>query len=462
MLTIQNFVPLFLCLICASPMQGQEANSTQEQVTDTVGSIWQDPAFKRRVQASLELKSEVEPSMTEEERTALAEIVEKITAEDMDAALDLLAEHLGPNSSAQFDYMKGYVLYFTEDLEGATAAFQSAVEKFPNFLRAWTLFGQVQMQLEDYAAARVALSQALQIGGASADLYGVLGFAYSRLEDHMSAESCYRMATVLDPDSEQWKEGLAIAFFLQGKNADLVSYTTTLLKSRPDSKRLLDLQAKAYIRLEKPLLAAQNFELLEMMGHADFQVLASLADIYVNEQLFELATSAYSRALAFESQAESARPMEAAKVMVANSAYDSAMILVDSVELTFRGRLDEETEKDIWKLRALTASLTDQLDAQLAALKQIIAVDPLDGQALLKLGRLYLQSGSPDEAILYFERAEGIEKTAASAKLGHAQALVAQEKFNEAVPILRSSLALEEREPVRQYLRQIESLATGR
>ena len=400
--------------------------------------------------------------MTEEERVALAEIVERISAEDNAAALKLLAKHEGPVSSAQFDFMRGYVLYFSEDLKGASAAFQSAVEKFPNFLRAWTLFGQVQMQLEEYAAAREALSQALQIGGANADLYGVLGYAYSRLEDHMSSESCYRMATVLDPASEQWKEGLAIAFFLQGKNAELVSYVESLLKKQPDSKRLLDLQAKGFVRLEQPLRAAQNYELLEMMEQADFAVLASLGDIYVNEQLFEMATSAYSRALAFEAQAEASRPLEAAKVMVANSAFESAMILVDSVELTFRGRMSETVTQDIWKLRALTASLTDQVGEQIAALKQLIAVDPLNGQALLTLGRLHLQEEQLFESIIYFERAEGMDKFAASAKLGHAQALVAQDKFNEAVPLLRASLALDEREPVRQYLRQVESLATGR
>lgn len=443
-------------------MFAQSNEAPANQVSDAVGSIWQDPAFKRRVQASLELKSEVEPSMTEEERVALAEIVERISAEDNAAALKLLAKHEGPVSSAQFDFMRGYVLYFSEDLKGASAAFQSAVEKFPNFLRAWTLFGQVQMQLEEYAAAREALSQALQIGGANADLYGVLGYAYSRLEDHMSSESCYRMATVLDPASEQWKEGLAIAFFLQGKNAELVSYVESLLKKQPDSKRLLDLQAKGFVRLEQPLRAAQNYELLEMMEQADFAVLASLGDIYVNEQLFEMATSAYSRALAFEAQAEASRPLEAAKVMVANSAFESAMILVDSVELTFRGRMSETVTQDIWKLRALTASLTDQVGEQIAALKQLIAVDPLNGQALLTLGRLHLQEEQLFESIIYFERAEGMDKFAASAKLGHAQALVAQDKFNEAVPLLRASLALDEREPVRQYLRQVESLATGR
>lgn len=453
---------LFLSVVGAIPAQASMMQRSDLPQGDPVASIWDDPAFKRRVQASLVLKSEIEPSLTEEERGALAAIVEKVSTEDTDAALRLIAERIGPTSSAQFEFMQGYVLYFAEDLPGAAAAFQAAVEKFPNFLRAWTLFGQVQMQREDYSSARAALSQALQIGGANADLYGVLGYAYSRLEDHMSAESCYRMATVLDPASEQWKEGLAIAFFLQGKYADLVSYTETLLKTRPDSKRLLDLQAKGFIRLDQPLQAAQNYELLEMMGHADFAVLASLADIYVNEQLFELATSAYSRALAFESQAEAGRPLEAAKVMVANSAYESAMILVDSVELTFRGRMNDALAKDVWKLRALTASLTDQIDEQIAALKQLVAVDPLDGQALLKLGRLYLQSEMLIEAILYFERAEGIERYAASAKLGHAQALVAQEKFNEAVPLLRASLALDEREPVRQYLKQIESLTTGR
>lgn len=429
---------------------------------DPVASVWKDPCFKQRVQQSIALKSEIEPSMTAEERESLAEVVELISAEDNEGALRQLDGLVGLQSSAQFDFMRGYVLYFMEDMEGSAAAFEMAVTKFPNFLRAWQLYGQVLLQQEDYQGALLALSQAIQVGGANSDLYGALGYVYSQLGDFLSAESCYRMATVLDPVTAQWKEALAMTFYQQGHFEQLVSYTGTLIAAQPDSAKLWDMQAKGYIRLDQPLRAAENYEMMEMMGLADFTSMATLADIYVNEKLFDVALATYRRALQWEEgDVAAARPLAAAGVMVANSSYDEGLALLQAIESRFAEELDEVQQERVWKLRALTAELTGDGEQQIAALEEILALNPLDGQALLKLGRVFFDLERYQEAELQFERAAQLEVYAARAKLGQAQALVGQDKFGEAVSLLQESLALEDRDPVRSYLKQIESLAAG-
>ena len=50
----------------------------------------------------------------------------------------------------------------------------------------------------------------------------------------------------------------------------------------------------------------------------------------------------------------------------------------------------------------------------------------------------------------------------AQAKLRHAQLLVQEERYAEAIPLLRRSLEVEDRQNVRAYLDQIESIAQRR
>ena len=459
-------LPIAALLCSTAPNHSEPASATSEERSSvttqkSIGSFLQEPGYERRLRESLILRSDVEPSMTEEERAQLVEVIELVGNSENEAALAKLDEIITQTSTAQFEFMQGYVRYFVEDMEGSAEALNRAVLKAPTFLRAWQLYGQILLQLEEYARARIAISEAIRLGGASGDLYGALGFCYGSLGDHMSAESCYRMATVLDPVTDQWKEALALSFYYQGKYDDLVSYTGTLLLSQPDAVRLWDMQAKGYIRMEQPLRAAENYELVDMMGLSDFETLATLADIYVNESLFDLAVGAYTRAMAREGEGGPNRPLAAAKVMVANASYAEGMSLLASIELSYADQISDNQAKDIERLRALTGELTAQPEQQIAALKQILAIDPVDGQALLKLGQVFLMNSNYVESAIYFERAEGLEKYAARAKLGHAQALVGQEKFGEAVTLIRASLDLDDREPVRQYLKQIEQSASG-
>ena len=228
----------------AAPAKPAADTADRRSVDEFVASVWQDPGFRRRVQESLILRSDVEPSMTQEERESLTEVVELISASKHEEALRMLEELSGPEATPQFDFMRAYVQYFLEDLEGAALALETAVQRFPNFLRAWQLYGQVLMQREDFRGARMALSEALKRGGADADLYGALGFCYTQLEDHMASESCYRMSALLDPETLQWKEALAMSFYRQSKFEELVTYTGTLLQAQRESARLLKTQGR--------------------------------------------------------------------------------------------------------------------------------------------------------------------------------------------------------------------------
>ena len=93
------------------------------------------------------------------------------------------------------------------------------------------------------------------------------------------------------------------------------------------------------------------------------------------------------------------------------------------------------------------------------ALEEIVSLDPLDGEAILLLARHYTRVNDPDRAIFYYERAEGIGVFEADARLRHAQVLVSQSRFQDAVPLLKRAQELKPREDVGRYLEQVERLA---
>jgi tetratricopeptide (TPR) repeat protein len=91
-----------------------------------------------------------------------------------------------------------------------------------------------------------------------------------------------------------------------------------------------------------------------------------------------------------------------------------------------------------------------------------VALDPLDGQALILLGQHCGRSGDVEKAVFYYERAEGLEQFEADAKVRHAQLLVGQGNYAEALPLLRRAEELKPREDVRKYLEQVERFAKSR
>lgn len=109
------------------------------------------------------------------------------------------------------------------------------------------------------------------------------------------------------------------------------------------------------------------------------------------------------------------------------------------------------------KLQARLTMNSGSGDAETAkVLEEVIALDPLDGEALMLLGQHYNRMSQPDKAILYYERAARIDSFAANAKVKIAQVFVAQGRFTEALPLLRDAQSLKPRDDIARYIEQVE------
>jgi tetratricopeptide (TPR) repeat protein len=257
-----------------------------------------------------------------------------------------------------------------------------------------------------------------------------------------------------------WQKGLARSLFKQQNFAEAASLCGNLIAKHPEQADLWMLQANAYIGLQKPLEAAKNYEFIDRLGESTPATLNMLGDIYINEGLFDMAVRAYVRAMAQADEPSPARPVRAARVLAARSAFEQTGKLIHHIEKRFGDGLDEQTRKDLLKLQARIAVAEGAGDEEARVLKQIVDLDPLDGEALILLGQYYRRQGEPERAAEKFRAAANIVGHEADAKLRHAQLLVSQGKYEEALPLLRGAQQAEYREDVQQYLKQVERVAS--
>ena len=79
-----------------------------------------------------------------------------------------------------------------------------------------------------------------------------------------------------------------------------------------------------------------------------------------------------------------------------------------------------------------------------------------------KTSAVGLRAGDLEKAVFYFERAASVEAFEADARVRHAQLLVGQGKYAEALPLLRRAQELKPREHVQQFLEQVERRTRNR
>lgn len=445
------------CRGTGSLRPGAEGETAPAEATDP--TRWADARLRRQVLEGMVAESEVEPKVTAAELQALTKVFDLMAAEQLDAAATEAAKLRGKTASAVVDYTYGSLCFQRDKLPEAAEAYTVATEKFPRFLRAWRFLGRVRMRQSEFAAAVPALTKVIEFGGGDALTWGLLGFASANLEDHVAAESAYRMAGLLDPRTADWKMGLARSFFQQRRFADAIALFDAMLATQPERHDLWLLQADCWLGLSEPQKAAQNFEIVAALGKATPASLLTLADIYVNDGLYDLGARNYLAAMALDPALDVARPLRAARVLAARGVRDETRLLLEQIETTRGADLGDDQRKDVLRLRARLAAADGATGEEARLLEEIVQLDPLDGDALILLGEHSKKGGDLERAVFWYERAASLEAFEADAKLRHGQLLVSQGRYAEALPLLRRSQALKPREKLDEHIAQVERAA---
>jgi tetratricopeptide (TPR) repeat protein len=429
-------------------------------------TLWLDPVFQRQFMGSYGVRAEIEPRVTVVEKEQMEKILVLLGADEgLDKARVLLEKTVvQPAASAVFDFTLANVLLQQEKYDAAAESYLKAIEKFPSFQRAYKNLGLVRIRgTNGMEQAIQPLTRAIELGANDGLTYGLLAHAYASTEQFVSAESAYRLAMMLQPATVDWKLGLARCLFRQQKFEEAAMMCAELMSKEPQRVDYWLLQANAYVGLKQPLKAAEVYEYLDLSGRAPAAALNTLGDIYVNEGFMDLAADAYLRGLARDAAAKADRHIRNAEVLGQRGASAEAVRILEAVRQLFGQRLSTDERKRVLKLEARIAAAVGRAGAeQVKLLEEIVALDPLDGEALILLGQYYATAGNIEKACFNFETAAGIEKFEAEAKLRHGQCLVRNARYQEAIPLLKRTQELKPREDVGRYLEQVERVARTR
>lgn len=447
----------------AEGAQDPTAVSAVDQARAQELAIWRDPVFRARFAESYLAETDIEPPpLTDDERDVMQEILELRAAGRLDEAIEAMRRRATKTANAAFDLTLAKLLLERERAPEAALAYQAAIDKHPKFRRAWNDLGLIHYRQGEHRAAARAFSRVIELGGGSPMLYGLLGFSLANTDDALAAESAFRMAAMLEPGSVDWRMGLAHSLLKQRRFAEAATLFGTLVEAQPERGELWLRQAQAYLGMGETQRAAENLELLDRLGQSTAESLDTLGNIYVNDELHELAADAYLRAVAKDPKGGLAIALRAARALAARGATAETRRLLDAIAAMPADRFDAAAKKDVLWLRARIAISEGGGEEEAAVLEQIVAMDPLDGDALIKLGQYYARRGEVAEAVFRYERAAGITAFEADAKVRHAELLVRERKYAEALPLLRRAQALKPRESLQQFLEQVERAAQGR
>jgi tetratricopeptide (TPR) repeat protein len=428
-----------------------------------IAKIWADPAFQKAFVGSYGVNAEIEPRVTPAEVKLLEKIRPLMEKNDLAAAEELIKKGMKPDSSAIFDFTLGNMQFQQSRMAEALANYEAATRKFPSFRRAWRNMGLINARDGKFDEAIRSFTKMIELGGGDAYSYGLLGFAYASKQDFQAAEAAYRNALLLQPDNDEWRLGLTRCVFRQAKFQDAAALLDGLIERYPDKPDFWLLQAQTYLGMKQPLRAAENLEAIDLLGKATLDSLYTLGDIYLTENLNDLAVRAYAKAIALNAEQPVGRSLKVVEQLAARGAINEAKTVATAVRSAFEARLDETEKRSLLKLEARIAMAegTGSADA-VVVLEQIVELDPLDGEALMLLGQHYARESQPDRSVLYYERAARIESFEANAKLRMAKVLVDNGRYKDAIPALKRAQEIKPRDDVARLLDQVERIARTR
>jgi tetratricopeptide (TPR) repeat protein len=438
------------------------AGIARADVQAEIAAMWKDPVFQKQFVGSYGINADIEPRVTPEE-VQILEKIRPLMASNLPEAEAMLKKLMKPDCSAILDFTLGSLQFQQERPADALGTYRRAVEKFPSFRRAWRNLGLIYARDGKNDEAIAAFTRMIELGGGDGYSFGLLGYAYAAKQDFQAAEVAYRNALLLQPENTDWRFGLTRCAFKQQKFEDAATLLDGLITRYPDKAEFWMLQANTYLGMKQPLKAAQNFEVVDFLGKATVDSLSTLGDIYLNENLLDLASRAYQRSIDADAKQPLARSLHSAEMMAARGALTQARQVSTHIRSVLGQQLEELDRRKLLKLEA-RLSMAEGLGSNetAAVLEEIVKLDPLDGEALMLLGQHYSRQNEPDRAILYYERAANIESYEANAKIRHAQVLVGLARYAEAIPLLRRAQELKPREDIARYLEQVERIAKAR
>lgn len=412
---------------------------------------------KRIINESNSFLKEREPEMTEEEYALYQKVVTMLSS-NPEFALKLLEAMMSDKEppSPAFEFILGNAYYAAGQIEKSETNYLSSVRRYPTFLRAWVNLGILYYSSGRYGDAIPCFSKAVVLGDRDSTTFGLLGYCLQKQGDLVSAEMAYMQALSGDPSNVDWKEGL-LAICIEGKQLTRAeSLVKNLIKAQPTDTRYWLTYANILLSEGRKVEATVLLETAAGTGVANVEELSMLGDLYGEQKMVPEAADIYRRVLASSPEMGEKKILHYAEVLISGGRLDDAERVLGTMKPEDASRGGVE----LLRTRADLLAAEKKWPEERRVLDQLLTIAPLDGQALVSLGRAYAAEDDVARATLAFEGAYRIQSSAYVASLELANIEVKNRHYAKCVEYLQKALSIEKSDAVEDYLTRIKTLVS--
>ena len=108
-----------------------------------------------------------------------------------------------------------------------------------------------------------------------------------------------------------------------------------MITDNPDNTDYWILQSNAYLGLDESLKAARNLEVVQRLDKADIQTLSLLGDIYMNNEMPDIALNAYLLAAELAQDKDLNLLIKSAKALTLTLNYKQAETIITKIRNDF-------------------------------------------------------------------------------------------------------------------------------
>lgn len=460
-----KYTSVLLCLLPLAAPLGRAEDIPLEEFNRTLSRAEEkakansklDPRLdpKRIINESSSFLKEREPEMSAEEY-ALYEKVVTMLATKPDFALRILEAMINEKEppSPAFEFILGNAYYAAGNHEKSEASYRSAVRRYPTFLRAWNNLGVLYYSTQRYAEATASLSKCIGLGDREPMTFGLLGYCLEQEKRGVQAEMAYMQALFGDPDNTDWLEGLFRVCLQSRQYGRAELLVQELIRQNPRELRYWLAYANVLLSQNRKLEAIAQLEVSLGAGIAGPDEISLLADLYAEQKLVPEAIAAYQRVKAATPALGEQKLLNFADLLIYGGNVPQAQQVLDSLD----GKLSPAGRITAGLLHADLLMRQNQWPEARAALDEVLKVEPMNGKALLSLGRVYLAEKNLPRAQLAFEAAYQIPDSLYRACLELATLELKKRNYTKTVDYLEQALAIQKSSPVEDFLARVKSL----
>jgi tetratricopeptide (TPR) repeat protein len=354
--------------------------------------------------------------------------------------------------SAALLYFIGNSYMAAQKSVAAEAAFKAALKALPDYIRVHESLGILYLLGDRPSDALPHLSRAVQLGLASPNLYGALGFANQRLDNRFGAASAFQAAMMLEPGNQQWQDGLLASLAATKQHEAGLALADQLLRSRPNDAGLWVYRASLELDAGRKQEGLSSLEVALRLGNDDVANLQVCAVLHLElgsvDRAVALLAAGIAKGMDFRYADQSMQSL------ATREQWGPLQRLLDAYKNV--PGLDDAQKSRLLVRRASLSEHDKDIARERTQLEQALALDPGNAEALLQLGQLQHRDKNYAQAELLLERATAYPTVSEAATLALSQVAIDQHDYDKALKLLREAHAAN---PARTDLaRNIEAL----